>query len=87
MLKLKIYLRIFKKESKEAYVWISFYINREKVNFSTKVSVAVKNWSESKSMVLSTDSNASDKNRIIENFRARINNVFVLQTINDASRK
>lgn len=34
-------------------------------------------------MVLSTDPNASDKNRIIENFRAWINNVFVKYRLRD----
>lgn len=83
MIKLKIYLRIHKKETKEGFVWISFYINREKVNFSTKVKVSVKNWSESKLLVLSSDPDASDKNRIIENFRARINNVIVKYRLRD----
>lgn len=83
MVNLKIYLRNHKKETKTAYVWISFYINRERVNFSTKVSVLEKNWSESKSIVLSQDSSASDKNRIIENYRARINNVFVKYRLRD----
>lgn len=58
-------------------------MNREKVNFSTKVKVSVNNWSETKTRVTSQDKAASDKNLIIENFVARINNVFVKYRLRD----
>jgi hypothetical protein len=53
----KIYLRKYNSEN-DGIVWISFYVNREKVNFSTKVSVDEKNWNEKKSCVSSNDKNS-----------------------------
>ena len=39
MITIKIYLRKHVKDATSGIVWISFYVNREKVNFSTKVCV------------------------------------------------
>lgn len=62
---------------------MSFYINREKVNFSTKVSVDIKNWNDKKKCVGLGDKSANDKNLIIENILARINNVIVKYRLRD----
>lgn len=83
MIKIKIYLRTHKEDSTEGYIWICFYLNREKVNFSTKVCVAVKHWNLNKSRVSNQDPAASDKNLIIEQFLARINNVLVKYRLRD----
>jgi hypothetical protein len=37
MKKIKIYFQNWNKDSNEGYVWVCFYIRREKVKFSTKV--------------------------------------------------
>lgn len=82
MINIKTYLRKYANES-SGIVWVSFYINREKVNFSTKVAVDCKNWSEKNACVKPGDKNASDKNLIIENIHARINNVLVKYRLKD----
>ena len=58
-------------------------MQRQKVNFTTKVSVEEKNWNEKKKRVASSDKLAADKNLIIENVLARINNVFVKYRLKD----
>lgn len=82
MINIKTYLRKYANES-SGIVWVSFYVNREKVNFSTKVAVDCKNWSEKNACVKPGDKNASDKNLIIENIHARINNVLVKYRLKD----
>ena len=36
---INVYFRESKEKSGEGFIWIRFYINREKVNFSTKVKI------------------------------------------------
>lgn len=76
MVKLNIYLREYKSSS-EGIVWFSFYVKSERVHFSSKVRCEKKNWDKKKMIVKCTDPEYIDKNRIIENTRARINDVFV----------
>lgn len=83
MVTIKIYLRKYGDDPSTGVVWISFYVNREKVNFSTKVSVDVKNWNDKKKCVGVGDKLANDKNLIIENILSRINNVFVKYRLRD----
>lgn len=83
MATIKIYLRKYNNTSNNCIVWVSFYVNREKVNFSTKVSVDEKNWNDKRKCVCSADKQANDKNLIIENILARINNVFVKYRLKD----
>ena len=83
MITVKTYLRKHVTTSNNGVVWVSFYINREKINFSTKVTVDEKNWNDKKKCVGSGDKNASDKNLIIENVLARINNVIVKYRLKD----
>ena len=83
MITVKTYLRRHVSTSNAGVVWVSFYINREKVNFSTKVAVDEKNWNDKKKCVGTGDKNAADKNLIIENVLARINNVIVKYRLKD----
>ena len=77
------YLRKHNPDAENGVVWITFYINRERVNFSTKVSVESKNWNDKKKFVTTGDKHAADKNLIIENIHARINNVLVKYRLKD----
>lgn len=77
MITIKKYLRCDSKEKKAGFVWISFYVKREKINFSTKIACETKNWNEKTCLVRSTDKDASDKNLIIDKILARINDVIV----------
>ena len=83
MVTIKLYLRKYGNDSTAGIVWISFYVNREKVNFSTKISVETKYWNDKKKCVGVGDKDAGDKNLIIENILARINNVFVKYRLRD----
>lgn len=83
MITVKVYFRKHKPTSISGFVWVSFYVNREKVNFSTKVGLEEKCWSAKKQQILSTDKGAADKNLIIENVLARINNVLVKYRLRD----
>lgn len=83
MVTIKIYLRKYGDDPSNGVVWLSFYVNREKVNFSTKVSVDVKDWNDKKKCVGTGDKLAKDKNLIIENILARVNNVFVKYRLRD----
>lgn len=83
MISLNIYLRLHKKDAESGIIWVSFYVNREKVNFSTSVKCGVKDWDNSKCKVKKSDENFEDKNLIIENIAARINNVFVKYRLRD----
>lgn len=75
----------FRKNSKEVtgVIYVDFYLNRKKIKFSTKVSCIAKNWNSEKQLVKSADSLSNDKNLILENIRARINNVFVKFRLRD----
>ena len=82
MKNIKIYLRKYNNDT-SGIVWISFYVQRQKINFSTKVTVELKHWNEKKSIVAAGDKQSADKNLIIETILARINNVFVKYRLRD----
>ena len=82
MIAIRIYLRTY-TNANSGIVWITFYLNREKIKISTRVSVDVKNWNEKKQRVTSGDKQAADKNLIIENILSRINNVLVKYRLRD----
>ena len=82
MVKLNIYLREY-KSSLEGIVWFSFYVKSERVHFSSKVRCEKKHWDKKKMIVKGSDPDYADKNQIIENIRARINNVFVKYRLRD----
>ena len=77
MITIKKYLRCDNKEKKSGYVWISFYVKREKVNFSTKINCEQRDWNEKNCSIKASDVNASDKNLIIDKILSRINDVIV----------
>ena len=83
MVTIKIYLRTYGSDPDNGVVWLSFYVNREKVNFSTKVSVDIKDWNDKKKCVGAGDKLAKDKNLIIETILARVNNVFIKYRLRD----
>ncbi|MDU1890891.1 MAG: site-specific integrase [Dysgonomonas sp.] len=83
MVTVKTYLRTHKADSEEGYIWVSFYLKREKINFTTGVKVRVKHWSVSSARISKQDPKAADKNLILENTLARINNVFVKYRLKD----
>ena len=83
MVTIKIYLRTYGSDPDNGVVWLSFFVNREKVNFSTKVSVDIKDWNDKKKCVGAGDKLAKDKNLIIETILARVNNVFVKYRLRD----
>ena len=83
MINVHTYLRKHNPDAENGVVWITFYINRERVNFSTKVPVESKNWNDKKKFVTTGDKHAADKNLIIENIHARINNVLVKYRLKD----
>ena len=77
MISIKIYYRESTPATKEGYIWISFYANRERINFSTKVKCFEKDFNNNTSRIKSSDKNASDKNLIVEKILSRINDVLV----------
>lgn len=83
MIAIKPYLRIYKNNSTEGIVWVYFYINRQKVHFTTKVSCKIEDWIEEEFRIKLTDPAARDKNLIIETIVGRINNVFVKFRLRD----
>jgi integrase len=77
VISIKIYYRESTEATKEGHIWISFYINREKINFSTKVKCYEKDFNNKIGRVKNCDKYAYDKNLIIENILGRINDVLV----------
>jgi site-specific recombinase XerD len=72
--------RIYQKKADsngEASVYISFYIRREKIEVPAKTKANVKCFDKEKGLIKNSDPFASDKNLIISNTIASINNVFV----------
>ena len=82
MIKEKLYLRNGKNDSL-GIIYVMFYINREKVHFSTKVECLRKNWNEKEMIVKKSDSGADDKNIVLSNIRSRISNVDVKYRLKD----
>jgi len=77
MITIKLYQRLDAKDKSAGFIYVSFYTNREKVHFSTKVECLAKDWNEKRMRISVADKNAADKNLIIENTLARINDVIV----------
>ena len=76
MTKISVQLRRY-TAAPEGIVWVQLYLNREKVQISTKIHVAVGDWDSRKLSVKATDNFASDKNLVIGNILARVNDVLV----------
>lgn len=77
MVTIKLYLRTSAKTHDYGYVHVLFYLKRKKTHFSTGVQCKLKHWNAKTMRVSSGDTNYKDKNLVIENCLARINNVFV----------
>lgn len=73
---IKLYHRQY-SDSAPGVLWVSFYVNREKVNFSTNVPCDKKNFNETKQCITSGDKEFKDKNLILDHICSRITNVFV----------
>jgi hypothetical protein len=73
MINIKIYIRNNIKNSKEGILWVQFYVNREKINFSTKVRCREKDFNKKTSRVKSSDPYAYDKNLVIERILSKCN--------------
>ena len=76
MITIKIYHRQY-SDNAPGTIWISFYVNREKVNFSTSVSCDKKFFNETKQRITAGDKDFKDKNLIIDSIQARVTDVFV----------
>lgn len=72
-----MYQRLEAKDKSTGYIYVSFYVNREKVHFSTKVLCDAKHWNATKMRISMADKNASDKNLVMEKTLSRINEVIV----------
>ncbi len=77
MSKINLYYRSEGKDKTEGYIWVKFYVSSEKVNFSTKIKCYLTDWDAVKCRVRFSDKEAKDKNLIIKNIEARINDVLV----------
>ncbi len=82
MIKVKLFPRCSKGKT-EGTIHAVFYIDRQKVQFSTKVTCNIKDWSEKNMRVKTSDKNSDDKNIILKNILSRINNVDVKFRLKD----
>ena len=76
MINEKLYLRTTEGKT-IGYIYVIFYINGQKVNFSSKVECLEKDWNDKDMKIRSSDKSHKDKNLILSNIRARISNVAV----------
>ena len=77
MINTTLYLRKHTPMASTAYIWVKFYIDGKRVHFSAKIQCEEKHWSEKNQRVTAADKEAKDKNLILENILARVNDVFV----------
>lgn len=77
MINYKLYIRFHTGDKSAGMIYVSFYVDREKVHFSTRVECAVKDWDERERIIKKTDPVADDKNLILNSVKSRINDVFV----------
>jgi site-specific recombinase XerD len=76
MINEKLYLRTTEGKT-IGYIYVIFYINGQKVNFTSKVECMEKDWNDKDMKIRSSDKSHKDKNLILSNIRARISNVAV----------
>lgn len=72
--------RVYQKNANqkgEAPIYISFYLNRKKIEVATKISVPVDDFDKERGIIKTCSEFAKDKNLIIDNIRASINEIFV----------
>ena len=84
MPKVKVYIRDkYVKKDGTCAVYCMFYIARERIVIPTGVSVLAVDWDEGKARVKGSSQTAKDANLIIQNVRARINDIFVRFRLED----
>lgn len=72
--------RVYQKKENgkgDAPIYISFYLNREKIEVGTKISIPPKHFDPVKGIVKSSFEYAKDKNLIISDIKAMINDILV----------
>lgn len=72
--------RVYQKNANlkgEAPIYISFYLNRKKIEVPTKISVSIEDFDKERGIIKSGSEFAKDKNLIIDKIRASINEIFV----------
>lgn len=72
--------RVYQKQennSGTAPIYVSFYLNREKIEIPTKISIPPKYFDESRGIVKSSYEFADDRNLIIQQVRSTINDILV----------
>ncbi len=66
-----------KKKDGSLPIYIQVIIERERIQINTKVSVMPSDWDEKRGIIKGKSQEVSDQNLIIENIRARINQILV----------
>lgn len=72
--------RVYQKNANlkgEAPIYISFYLNRKKIEVPTKISVSIEDFDKERGIIKPASEFAKDKNLIIDKIRASINEIFV----------
>lgn len=64
-------------------IYVNFYVNREKITFSTNIECAIAHYEPISGRVLPKDKYYKDKNLILSNIEARISDVFVKFKLRD----
>lgn len=80
--------RVYQKNANqkgEAPIYISFYLNRKKIEVATKISVSVNDFDKERGIIKTCSEFAKDKNLIIDNIRASINEIFVQNRLRNRS--
>ncbi|MCC8186507.1 MAG: site-specific integrase [Bacteroides sp.] len=80
--------RVFQKainKKGEAPIYISFYINREKVEVPTKISISPSDFDKEKEVIKLSCEFAKDKNLIISNIKSAINDILVRYRLRNES--
>lgn len=83
MINIKPFLRIYNNDSDTAIVWVRFYIQSKKIQFTTKVRCRIADWDESETRIKSSDKNFRDKNTVIQSVISRVHDVFVKFRLKD----
>lgn len=76
MTNIRTSLKYVNKNGK-APIYLSFYLNRQKVEISTHISVSEKNFDTDTGLIGKKEEFSSDKNLMISEMKSRINDIFV----------
>ena len=78
--------RVYQKKANKkgiAPIYISFYINREKIDVPTKLSVASKDFDQKRGLIKHSFEFSEDYNLIIKDIKTTINDIFVKYRLKD----